>query len=75
MMFIYLEMITVMLFIEIQFNTGGLLTGLRNTQMMPAEHSPQIMVINYLFILLLPYLFMSMLFKIGKILNELNKKM
>lgn len=62
--FIYLEMITVMLFIEIQFNTGGLLTGLRNTQIMPAEFKPQLMVINFLFLLLLPYLIMSILFKL-----------
>lgn len=75
MMFIYLEMITVMLFIEIQFNTGGLLTGLRNTQIMPAEHSPQIMVINYLFLLLLPYLFMTILFKVVNIFNQINKQM
>lgn len=68
--FIYLEMISVMLFIEIQFNTGGLLTGLRNTQIMPSNHSPQIMVINYLFLLLIPYLFMSILFKMVKIFSQ-----
>ena len=62
--FIYLEMITVMLFIEIQFNTGGLLTGLRDTQIMPATHSPQIIVINYLFLLLIPYVLMNLLFKL-----------
>jgi len=62
--FIYLEMITVMLFIEIQFNTEGLLTGLRNTQIMPATHSPQIIVINYLFLLLIPYVFISLFFKL-----------
>ncbi|WP_414839546.1 peptide transporter [Carnobacterium sp. TMP28] len=61
---IYLEMITVMLFIEIQFNTGGLLTGLRNTQRIPAESYPQLMVINFLYLLLLPYFIMSMLIKL-----------
>ncbi|MEG0443156.1 MAG: peptide transporter [Carnobacterium sp.] len=70
MKFIYLEMISVMLFIEIQFNTGGLLTGLRNTQIIPSDHSPQIMVINYLFLLLIPYLFMSILFKMVKIFSQ-----
>lgn len=63
--FIYLEMITVMLFIEVQFNTGGLLTGLRNTQIMPPNiNSPQVLVISYLFLLLSPYLLMSLLFKL-----------
>lgn len=65
--FIYLEMITVMLFVEIQFNTGGLLTGLRNTQTMPTEYSPQLIVINLLFLLLIPYLFMSFSFKLVNI--------
>lgn len=69
MKFIYLEMITVMLFIEIQFNTGGLLTGLRNTQIIPSN-SPQVMVINYLFLLLIPYFLMSILFKILKFFNS-----
>lgn len=64
MKFIYLEMITVMLFIEIQFNTGGLLTGLRNTQFIPSDTtSPQTMVISYLFLLLSPYVLMSLFFK------------
>lgn len=64
MKFIYLEMITVMLFIEIQFNTGGLLTGLRNTQFIPSDTtSPQTMVISYLFLLLFPYVLMSLFFK------------
>ena len=54
-----------MLFIEIQFNTGGLLTGLRNTQIMPPNsNSPQVLVISYLFLLLSPYLLMSLLFKL-----------
>ncbi|EDP68913.1 possible oligopeptide transport system permease [Carnobacterium sp. AT7] len=64
MKFIYLEMITVMLFIEIQFNTGGLLTGLRNTQFIPSNTtSPQTMVISYLFLLLFPYVLMSLFFR------------
>lgn len=68
--FIYLEMITIMLFIEIQFNTGGLLTGLRNTQIMPPNSiSPQVMVISYLFLLLIPYFIMSILFKLSIFFN------
>ena len=71
MKFIYLEMIIVMLFIEIQFNTGGLLTGLRNTQIIPSvSNSPQVMVINYLFLLLIPYFLMSILFKVIKFFNS-----
>lgn len=71
MKFIYLEMITVMLFIEIQFNTGGLLTGLRDTQLIPSNTtSPQVMVINYLILLLIPYFLMSILFKIIKFFNS-----
>lgn len=74
MKFIYLEMITVMLFIEIQFNTGGLLTGLRNTQIMPPSiNSPQLMVISYLFLLLIPYFLMSILFETVNIFNS-NKQ-
>ncbi|MGB6179522.1 peptide transporter [Carnobacterium sp.] len=79
MKFIYLEMITVMLFIEIQFNTGGILTGLRNTQIMPSGSHPQLMVINFLFLLLIPYSIMSISFKLirlGVFLKtntELNK--
>lgn len=53
-----------MLFTEIQFNTEGLLTGLRDIRIMPTAHNPQIVVINYLFLLLISYVLMSLLFKL-----------
>lgn len=56
---VYLEMISVMIFIELQFNTGGIMTELYMTLINFETPKSHIYISAFLIILLIPYFFLK----------------
>lgn len=65
---IYLEMISVMVFIELQFNTGGTLTKIQSIFEFPTNNAA-LDTFSYLCTLWLPYIVVKFIFKVYKRVN------
>ena len=65
---IYLEMISVMVFIELQFNTGGILTKIQSIFEFPTNNAA-LDTFSYLCTLWLPYIVVKFIFKVYKRVN------